>query len=59
MMETGLIRGILCLDYLDDKIVVTGKGFGEHLTNLHKVLMRLREVGLRLNPPSGSSQQRS
>lgn len=45
----GLIRDI-CLDYLDD-IIVTGKNFNEHLANLHEVLTRLHEAGLRLKPP--------
>ena len=47
-MLAGLIRNI-CLDYLDD-IIVTGKSFTEHIENLRKVLMRLREAGLRLKP---------
>ena len=33
----------VCLDYLDD-IIVTGKSFTEHLCNLRKVLVRLREA---------------
>ena len=51
LMETvlaGLIRNV-CLDYLDD-IIITGRSFAEHLENLRKVLMRLREAGLRLKP---------
>ena len=53
LMETvlaGWIRDI-CLDYLDD-IIVTGKKFRWHLANLHKVLTRLREAGLRLKLPN-------
>ena len=51
LMETvlsGLIRNI-CLDYLDD-IVVTGRMFAEHLQNLRKVFVQLRDVNLRLKP---------
>ena len=38
-----------CLVYLDDVIVI-GKTFKEHLSNLHTVLTRLREAGLKLKP---------
>ena len=51
LMETvlsGLICNI-CLDYLDD-IVVTGRTFAEHLQNLRKVFVRLRDANLRLKP---------
>ena len=43
-----MIRDI-CLDYLDD-IVVTGRTFSEHLENLRKVFLRLRDAKLRLKP---------
>jgi hypothetical protein len=38
-----------CLVYLDDVIVV-GRTFKEHLNNLRKVFLRLREAHLNLNP---------
>ena len=44
----GLVRNT-CLVYLDD-ILVIGRTFQEHLSNLHQVLTRLREAGLRLKP---------
>ena len=47
-MLAGLVREG-CLIYLDD-ILVTGKTFEEHNRNLRKVLVRLREAGLRLKP---------
>ena len=49
LMETilsGLIRNV-CLDYLDD-IIVTGRTFVEHLANLCRVFLRLREAQLKL-----------
>ena len=39
----------VCMDYIDD-ILVVGSTFEEHLTNLEKVLERLRGAGLRLKP---------
>ena len=51
LMETilsGLIRNV-CLDYLDD-IIVTGRTFAEHLANLRRVFLRLREAHLKLKP---------
>ena len=45
---SGLIRNV-CSDYLDD-IVVTGRTFAEHLQNLRKVFVRLRDANLRLEP---------
>ena len=51
LMETilsGLIRNV-CLDYLDD-IIVTGWTFAEHLANLCRVFLRLREDHLKLKP---------
>ena len=44
----GLVHNT-CLVYLDD-ILVIGRTFQEHLSNLHQVLTRLREAGLRLKP---------
>ena len=43
---SGLICNV-CLDYVDD-IVVTGRTFAEHLQNLRKVFVRLRDANLRL-----------
>ena len=51
LMETvlaGLARD-KCLVYLDD-ILVMGKNFEEHLSNLREVFGRLRKAGLRLKP---------
>ena len=47
-MDTILqgLRGVVC--YIDD-IMVTGATTEEHLSNLGKVFLRLREYGLRLN----------
>ena len=39
----------VCLVYLDD-VIVLGKTIEEHLSNLEKVLNRIREVGLTLKP---------
>ena len=38
-----------CLVYMDD-IIVLGRTFKEHLSNLQVVLQRLREAGLKLKP---------
>ena len=38
-----------CLVYLDD-IMVMGKTFEEHLTNLEEVFSRMKEANLKLNP---------
>ena len=38
-----------CLVYIDDVIIV-GKSFQEHLSNLREVFHRLREAGLKLKP---------
>ena len=38
-----------CLIYLDDCIVL-GKTFDDHLHNLHEVLQRFRDAGLKLKP---------
>lgn len=45
---SGLNRE-LCLVYLDD-IIVTGKSFTEHISNLRKVFNRLKGANLKLNP---------
>ena len=38
-----------CLVYLDD-IIVLGRDFSGHLRNLHLVLQRIRDAGLKLQP---------
>ena len=38
-----------CLVYLDD-IIIIGRDFEEHLSNLQSVFQRLREAGLKLKP---------
>ena len=38
-----------CLVYLDN-IMVMGKTFEEHLTNLEEVFSRMKEANLKLNP---------
>ena len=44
----GVLQGIPNVYvYLDD-ILITGKTNGEHLMNLHAVLTRLEEAGMRL-----------
>ena len=51
LMETvlaGLTRSC-CLVYLDD-VMVIGKSFSEHLTNLRRVFERFREANLKLKP---------
>ena len=48
LVLTGL-QWSQCLVYLDD-IVVLGCSFEEHIRNLHSVLQRLQESGLRLKP---------
>ena len=51
LMETvlaGLIRNC-CLVYLDD-VMVIGRSFSEHLTNLRKVFERFRNANLKLKP---------
>lgn len=39
----------IMLVYLDD-ILIYAKDFGEHLKRLEKVLQRIWEIGLKLNP---------
>ena len=48
LVLTGL-HWLSCLVYLDD-IVIFGKSFEEHLTNLASVLQRLRDANLKLQP---------
>lgn len=51
LMETAL-RGLTseaCLVYLDD-IVIVGRTFEEHLSNIRRVFQRLKEANLKLNP---------
>ncbi|GFQ65885.1 retrovirus-related Pol polyprotein from transposon 17.6 [Trichonephila clavata] len=50
-MET-VLRGLspeACLIYLDD-IIIVGRDFEEHLSNLRKVLEKLKQANLKLNP---------
>ncbi|GFR18545.1 retrovirus-related Pol polyprotein from transposon 17.6 [Trichonephila clavata] len=50
-MET-VLNGLTpeaCLVYLDD-IIIVGKGFEEHLSNLRRVFEKLKEAKLKLNP---------
>ena len=48
MVFAGL-QWTMCLVYLDD-VIVMGRTFEEHLTNLANVLTRLRDANLRLKP---------
>ncbi|GFU09780.1 retrovirus-related Pol polyprotein from transposon 17.6 [Trichonephila clavipes] len=51
LMET-VLKGLTfeaCLIYLDDVIIV-GRTFEEHLQNIRKVLSKLRDTNLKLNP---------
>ncbi|GBM80129.1 Retrovirus-related Pol polyprotein from transposon 297 [Araneus ventricosus] len=51
LMET-VLRGLLseaCLVYLDD-IIIVGRTFEEHLSNLRKVFQRLQNANLNLSP---------
>ena len=50
-METVLagLTGSCCLVYLDDVIII-GKNFSEHLTNLQKVFERFHAANLKLKP---------
>ena len=48
MVLAGL-QWTMCLVYLDD-VIVMGRTFEEHLTNLANVLTRLRDANLRLKP---------
>ncbi|GFS80162.1 NADH dehydrogenase flavoprotein 1, mitochondrial [Nephila pilipes] len=50
-MET-VLRGLpseACLVYLDD-IIIVGKTFEEHLSNIRKVFQRLKKANLKLSP---------
>ncbi|GFT17022.1 retrovirus-related Pol polyprotein from transposon 297 [Trichonephila clavipes] len=38
-----------CLIYLDD-VIIGGRTFEEHLQNIRKVLSKLRDANLKLNP---------
>ena len=38
-----------CLVYLDD-VIILGKNFQKHLTNIQQVLQRMREAGLKVKP---------
>ncbi|GFV94884.1 retrovirus-related Pol polyprotein from transposon 297 [Trichonephila clavipes] len=51
LMET-VLKGLTfeaCLIYLDD-IIIGGRTFEEHLQNIRKVLSKLRDANLKLNP---------
>ena len=48
-MVLGGLTWKTCLVYLDD-IMVMGKTFEEHLTNLEEVFNRMKEANLKLNP---------
>ena len=52
LMLTGL-QWSSCLVYLDD-IIVLGKNFADHLHNVNLVLSRVRNAGLKLQPPKCS-----
>ena len=47
-----------CLVYMDD-IVIVGKTFTDHLTNLQQVFQRLRQAGLKLKPSKCSLCQKT
>lgn len=51
LMERVLVGllGDACLVYLDD-IIVMGRNFTEHVSNLRKVFTRIREANLKLSP---------
>ncbi|GFV02365.1 retrovirus-related Pol polyprotein from transposon 297 [Trichonephila clavipes] len=51
LMET-MLKGLTfeaCLIYLDD-VIIGGRTFEEHLQNIRKVLSKLRDANLKLNP---------
>ncbi|GFS97609.1 retrovirus-related Pol polyprotein from transposon 17.6 [Trichonephila clavipes] len=51
LMET-VLKGLTfeaCLIYLDD-VIIGGRTFEEHLQNIRKVLSKLRDANLKLNP---------
>ncbi|GFY01978.1 retrovirus-related Pol polyprotein from transposon 412 [Trichonephila clavipes] len=52
LMETVLksLTFEACLIYLDDVIAIGGRTFEEHLQNIRKVLSKLRDANLKLNP---------
>ena len=49
LLLTGLLWSS-CLVYLDD-IIVLGKNFTNHLQNINLVFQRIRDAGLKLQPP--------
>ena len=49
LVLTGL-QWSSCLVYLDD-IIILGKNFNDHLQNIHLVFQRIRDAGLKLQPP--------
>lgn len=49
LILTGL-QWSSCLVYLDD-IIILGKTFSDHLHNIQQVFQRIREAGLKLQPP--------
>ena len=55
-----VLAGLLwshCLVYVDD-VIVLGKDFSDHISNLNAVFQRLREANLRLKPSKCSFLQR-
>ena len=49
LMLTGL-QWSSCLVYLDD-IIIMGKNFNDHLQNINLIFQRIRDAGLKLQPP--------
>ena len=55
-METILAGLECCIVYVDD-ILITGRNDEEHKTNLERVLQRLQQAGMRLNPEKSQFMQ--
>ncbi|GFV22288.1 retrovirus-related Pol polyprotein from transposon 17.6 [Trichonephila clavipes] len=59
LMET-VLKGLTfeaCLIYLDD-VIIGGRTFEEHLQNIRKVLSKLSDANLKLNPSKGKFFQK-